>query len=278
MIESKFRLKIFTYTSSTYTDISKEMADFGRDTITTGIDSDGYIYVGLDKPFNQFYTYLTTPNSTSLSLSIKYWNGSAWTAVSNKIDDTNAFGRSGFISWDRNPTSESKTTINSEEKYWIQIEPSGVITTMTLAGMGFLFADDNDLKTEVPEITDSNHLAGKTSHILTHVAVRNEIIQDLRNKDYYTTNQTTGLIQSLTPWDFLEANQIRQAAIYLALSKIYFNFSDSVDDKYSSKSNTYADKYKKAIDLARLSLDKDDDGIQDDVEQNPEFSIFRITR
>lgn len=278
MVENKIRLKVLTYVGSTFTDISKECADFSRDTAAVTLADTSILYVGFNKPFNQIYVNLDTANTNATTLSIQYWDGSQWTSATNGVDDTKGLTRSGFITWDRNLTNESQTSINSSTKNWIKITSSVTTSAMVVSGLNFIFVDDQDLKTEVPEIADSNHLAGKTSHILTHVAVRNQIIQDLRNKDYFRINPTTGLKEDLTPWDILDANQLKQAAIFLALSKIYFNFSDETDDKYQKKSEYYYSKYDKAINMSRISLDLDDDGLEDEEEKNVEFKIFRITR
>ena len=57
--------------------------------------------------------------------------------------------------------------------------------------------------------------------------------------------------------------QIREAAKHLALSKIFFNLSDNVDDHWFRKFEEYRDKYKIAISLYNFSYDEDGDGVDD---------------
>lgn len=274
MINPNTKLSVFHNS----TDYSNDSFDFTRDNFNLTLLSNGFLYIGYYKPINTLYVSLETPQIVANSLTVELWNGSAWVAVDNKFDDSKGFTRSGFINWDKS-NSQVEHTVNSVSKYWIRISPSADQGQCVVKGINIIFADDQDLITEVPEITDTNHLAGKTSHILTHVAVRNQIIQDLNNKDYKKIDPITGRSEDLTCWDILDANQIKQAAMFLALAKIYFNFSDNPEDKYYQKYQDYMARYKDAYNLSRLFLDEDDDGTLDENEQRAEgFSTVRIKR
>lgn len=272
MINKDSQLTIHKNSSSIWTN------DF-RDAFSLTLADSDYLYLGYYKPFNSAYIALNTPNENSNNITGEYWNGSSWTSLDNWKDDSKGFTRSGFINWSRNQTDESSTTVNGVEAYWIRLSTDTTHSSTEFAGIGFLFADDKDLQTEVPEITDTQHLAGKTSHLLTHAAVRNQIVQELNNRGLGKVDQDTGITEDLTCWDILEATQIKQAAIFLTLSKIYFNFSDSKDDKFYQKYQDYQSKYKEAFSVSRLSLDSDDDGKLDSEEQEKSgFSQIRIKR
>lgn len=275
MINPNTKLKVYHNAS----DLSQQAFDFSRDAFSLTLLETDFLYVGFTKPINSIYIQINTPNLNANSINAEYYNGTTWVSISNFFDDSKGLTRSGFMSWDRNQVNQSQNTVNSESAYWVRLSCSADHSATSIQAINLVFADDNDLVNEVPEITDSNHLAGKTSHILTHVAVRNQIIQDLNNKDFKKTNPTTGLKEDLTCWDVLDVNQLKQAAIFLALSKIYFNFSDSPDDKYIQKSNYYQNQYKRAFELSSLALDSDDDGIEDNEETQTEgFSVLRIKR
>ncbi len=275
MINTNTKLQVFHNT----TDYSKEAFDFTRDTFSLTLLSTDYLYIGFSKPINSVYVQLSTANTTANTLTAEFYNGSAWVALSDFYDDSKGFTRSGFLTWDRNQTNQAASTVNTISSYWIRLQPSASHSATVAQGINFIFADDNDLVLEVPEITDTNHLAGKTSHVLTHVAVRNQIVQDLNNKDYKKHNTSTGLYEDLTYWDILDVNQIRQAAVFLALSKIYFNFSDQPGDKYELKSKEYQVRYKDAFNLSRLFLDSDNDGLEDTEEKvSTPLSVLRIRR
>lgn len=278
MINTKTKLTILTEISSAFEDISFDCADSTRDTKSITLTDSDYIYVGFYKPINSFYAYLTDLNTTDTPLNVEYYNGSTWGAVEGLYDDSKAFQRSGFIKWNRNQENEAKTSVNSIETYWYRISPNATLTECTFQAITGLFTDDQDLEIEVPDITDSAHLAGKTSHFNSHLSSRNDIIQALRNQGNKTLNHSTGEDKDLTVWDVLDIDQLKQASTYLALSKIYFNFSDEIDDKFSEKSNSFYNKYEKAFKLAFLNLDVNDNGIQEPNEEMPEIKSLRVIR
>lgn len=280
MLDTNTKLTVLHDANSVFTDHSKEAFDFSRDAFSLTLNKDtSYLYVGFYKPINSCFVSLSTANTNANSFTAEIYNGSSWTAATDFYDDTKGFTRSGFMTWDRNQTNQASTAINSTSLFWIRLRPSVTHSATILNGLNFLFADDQDLTYEVPEITDTNHLAGKSSHILTHVAARNEILQSLNNKDYKKLNPTTSYREDLTAWDILEGSQLKQAAVYLALSKIYFNFSDATDDKYHQKSKHFQAKFKEAFQLSQLSLDEDDDGLLDSSEKaSSTFSIIRVKR
>jgi hypothetical protein len=76
----------------------------------------------------------------------------------------------------------------------------------------------------------------------------------------------------------MDVFEIREAAIFLALSKIFFNLSDSPDDHWWIKYREYADKYEAKMTVARLSIDTDDDGITDEDEKQRQFNPTRWAR
>lgn len=281
MVSNDLKLSVLHDANASFTNYSNESHDYSRDTATiTLTTTTGFIYIGFKKPINSLYIDFTTANTNAATTTLEYWNGTTWTAVGNLMDDSKGLTRSGFITWDRQTLAnvDVQKAVNSITKNWVRLSLSATTSAMVINGISNILADDQDLKQEVPEIADTNHLAGKTSHILTHVAVRNQIIQDLRNKNYNVTNPTTGLVEDLTLWDILDINQLKQAAIFLALSKIYYNFSDRIDDIYGVKSIYYKDQYKAAIALSKLSLDSYSDGVANSAETQKPFSISRIVR
>lgn len=279
MLNTDTKLTVYHDANGVFADHSSEAHDFSRDSFSLTLSSTtSYLYIGYRKPINSLFVSIGTVNTNANSFTAQYYNGSTWTALSVS-DDTKGFTRSGFMTWDRNQTNQAATSINSTSLFWIRLRPSVTHSATILNGINFLFADDNDLTFEVPEITDSNHLAGKTSHVLTHVAVRNQILQSLNNKNLKKHNLTTGLQEDLNAWDLLDYNQLKQAAVFLALSKIYFNFSDQVGDKYSVKSESYYNQFKSAFEVSRLALDTNNDGIKDTAEvQASGFNVIRMTR
>lgn len=278
MLDPNTQLTIKYSDNGLFTDYSQDFQDFTRDTQAINIvAAEDKLYIGYYKPINKFYIDLNTPNSITNIITIKYYNGSAFADVAGQLDETKGFTRSGFVQWTREQTDQAETTIDSVELYWYEITASVDHVGAIYNAIGLLFADDKDLSEQVPEINDSAHLAGKSSHVLSHVSAKKWIIQELRNRNYGKRDED-GNLQDITAWDLLDIDQINQAAVFKALSIIYFNYSDEAKDIYETKSKAYNAQYKSALQLAVLRLDLNDDGVKDVVENTLEMKNRRVTR
>ena len=272
MIKTNEKLTILHDDNSSFTEYSDELLQFDRDTASvTMVAAEDFIYIGFYKPINSFYVEMGTANTNAASLSVKYYNGSAFTAVSNQFDDTKGFNRNGYIRWDRQiddrSNLEAKTTINSSEKYWYQIAISADSSAMVFNGLNIVFSDDQDLKRVLFEY-DKYLPSGETSHILSHVAARDEIVQTLNLQGKYKVNAVNGRYKDISAFDLLDISEVKLASTYLVLSSIFMSVSDQVDDQYLQKSQLYRTMYNKIINVMKLSIDEDDDGKQDKSERN----------
>ena len=69
------------------------------------------LYVSFARPVRNATFTLSTANTTVCTMTVEYWNGSAWTAVSGlsdgtrTVNDTISFGQSGTVSWTQ-PTDQ----------------------------------------------------------------------------------------------------------------------------------------------------------------------------
>ena len=278
MIDQKSRLNILHDDNSVFTDYSHKMTTFGRDALTLTLTSiEDYIYVGFDKPINSVYVDITTQNGSEGTSAFEYYNGTTYIAVDNASDDTLGLYRSGFIQWDKEQENQAKSTVNSIEMYWYRIKPSVDRTAIAISGIGLVFSDDYELSLEQPYINGTEFLGSESSHIKTHTAVRNEIIQKFRNKDYIKYNDQ-GEKEDINIFDLHDIHEIRMAATYLALSKIYFQMSDNAEDIWYNKSQVYEEKFIKYINIARLSLDTNDDGVVDIGENKANFQTRFMSR
>lgn len=80
-------------------------------------------YFGSDQPFYGIVTDFSVIEGIA-ALAYEYWNGSAWTALTRNGNGPESFSHTGiaFLLW---PTSSvtawTKTTVNSESRYWIRV-------------------------------------------------------------------------------------------------------------------------------------------------------------
>lgn len=279
MIKKNERLDILHDDNSSFQDLTNELCRFDRGSATISyVAAEDSLYVGFYKPINCFYVDLATSNDNNTSLTLEYFNGS-FSAPDGLIDDTDGLSRSGFISWDRNQKDASgnfdeiKTTINSIEKFWYKLDLGGDSSAMVINAINVIFSTDEDLKREVFEIS-SYYPSGETSHILTQVACRDEIIQTLNLQGKAKEDNKSGWKEDISAFDLLDISEVRLASTYLALAKIMLSVSDQVDDLFMQKSEIYRSKYNDIINKMTIRIDSDDDGLYDRPERDNVFRGF----
>lgn len=276
MLRIKNKLTVFDDANATFTDYSREALDYDRDTFTITLDSStSYLYVGYYKPINTFYLELGTANANAGTLVGEYYNGTTWVAITNLYDESSSLTRSGFVQWDRGLTDEALVAINSVEKFFYRFRPSVTHSATVINGLNIVFSDDTDLKREFFEA--SNFLpSGETSHVLTHVAARDHIIQVLRNSGAFK-NTALGENKDITAFDIHDAGQIKLASTYLVLSKMFGAVMDDPDGLYKTKSDDYMTNFSMAIKAPFIDLDRNDDGIND-ASEKVQFRTLRMFR
>ena len=259
--------------NGSFIDYTLEARDFLRDEFTVDFtNGEDHIYLGLYKPFNMVFLELKTGLLADSNLTAEYYDGATWQSL-NIIDDSKGMQRDGFISWFK-PLDWAETSINIDSKYYIRFNMN--TDTPEIQGFNVVFADDNDLRQEVRCIDD--YLQGNdSSFIAYHVSARNDIIQTMRNGGNSTKQENKINHENLTKWDLLDLGEVRQAAKYLALHKIFFDVSENPDDKQYQRAIDYNQKYGEAFKLFRLSIDKNDDGIADD-EEKTEVRRMRVLK
>jgi hypothetical protein len=255
-------LKIFYQT----TDISNKMLNYIDQTQTITLTDAQYIYVGYKKPINALYVAMSTVNTSTSVVDLEFYNGSTWATVVGLNDKTQGLVRSNWLIWDRNQIDEAETTINSIELYWYRISVDVTTSAVVYLGINLLLSDDLMIKEVEPHLLDVDFYPnGYTSFIPFHQSARSEIIQRLRNEGKGVYDGTE--FNDLTVFDLLDFTQLSEASKYYALSQIYFNLSDSVDDKYWQKFENYLGRYNNAFKTFFLSIDENDDGKQSEVEK-----------
>lgn len=279
MIDPKSKFTVLYDDNGTFTDLTEDASDLTRDNFNlTLIAAEDKVYIGLHKPFSALYAEMYTPNVNAGMFTAEIWDGSAWVSTS-LTDESKNFTRSGFMYWENEDMMS--TTVNSVDKYWLRLTPSVDHSATAVRGINFIFANDSAMKSEFFEIDNANILpAGEVSHIGTHVATRNYILHHLRNHYTKTSSQesTVGMLEKINQFDLLDIFEIREAAVFLSLSKIFFNLSDNQEDHWWLKYREYNDKYEQKIIVARLTIDQDDNGLKSTAEQQRQFNPVRWNR
>ena len=128
----------FAASGSTYTDLTANTTD--RDSATTGsisaILSTAFIYISSNYRFRGFYCNMSSSvNANAATLTIGYWNGTAWGAVAGGSDGTASGGATfavdGEVSWTL-PSDEVTTDVNGVlGAYWIRLSVSATLSAST---------------------------------------------------------------------------------------------------------------------------------------------------
>lgn len=271
------RLEVF-YNATKITERVENYMDDAYDVATFAKDVD-FIYFGHYKAINALYV-LCSHDLPAIrnDMLLQYWNGSTWAAVKGLRDDTRGLDRQGFVMWEREQTNQASTSYESIAGFWYRISvKTADIPNLAIKGVNLVFADDRDLAAEFPTV--KNYLSDDvTSFIGFHQAARDEMIADLRNHGK-TVHKTNDFIKKLDQFDLMDFEEIRQAAKFKALEKIFFWLSDSNDDRYSARKAEYLNKYNFAKQQAFLTIDKNDDGKTEPLEQKENaFGSVRIIR
>lgn len=274
--QKKFPTVLFDDGSS-FTDLSLDMLSFGRDSaVVPLLASAGALYFGLYKPFVALFVEMKVPNSVAVALSVEYWNGSAWAPVSSLVDDSYGLKRSGFIQFDK-PEDWEETSVNSLSAFFLRVKPDSDLTgTTEIQGMNIVFSDDQDLRGVYPSVL--NYLdTTETSFILRHENSRDRIIEEIR-KTMRKSQVGSGKWEQIDAWDFLHVDEVRLWATYLTLQNIFSGLQANDNDMFIAKAKEYGDKAQESKAQAYLSLDLNDDGKDDKVEQAAEISSRRLVR
>lgn len=253
-------LVILEFTSAAFTDLSIDLNNYDVDEANLSLIADtDFLYIGLYKSFKNLYIDVKD-NTTPGTVKYEFFNGTTW-EVLTVTDESKNLTRSGFVKWDI-PSTWVATTVNGIKAFFIRATATIVVT---LNGINMVFANDNDLKEHYRQINE--YRDSDLSFIAMHQASRKDIIQAVRNSGKTKIDSIDGLIDDLTIWDFLDPEQLRNAATYLCLSKIFQGVSDNSEGKFMQLSNMFRKAYKNSLDTFLLTIDANDDGITDSSEQ-----------
>ena len=121
----------FTAVGSVYRDDTNALSERGTNqtaTFNSMVATDDFIYVGADVPFRGVYVNVANANGTASILSAFYWDGSAWTGLT-ETDGTASAGATlaidNIITWTL-PTDWQKTNVNgSGPLFWVRMNSDG---------------------------------------------------------------------------------------------------------------------------------------------------------
>lgn len=265
----------------TLVDVSKTLNDVFANNVTFAYTAaEDYLYIGSDLPFCHRYFDVRTANAVASVASVEIWDGNAWNAAVDVIDETAVSGASlgtaGIIrwtlgrteSWNKVETTEdipALSTIKIYNLYWARISWSASLTgTTAINYVGHSFANDSQLGGYYPDLASSDIISayqtGKTNWKEQHILAAEELISDLKRKEIITSAN-----QVMNPEIFGTASIHKCAEIIMrGLGRDY----------QESKAQALKD-YAVALNSIPFNVDKNEDGRLDDFERRHDIGLSR---
>ena len=239
------------------------------DTLAFNLTTSSEFYVGYKERFCSRYFAMGVVNSVASVVTVKYWDGTTWTAVKDLIDQSVGFTKSGFLSWENetNWTKKNVSPITDEDQqlYWVQITVgTNLHASTTLQAVLNLFCDSDLLSQYYPElVSDERWLPeDQTTFLPQFVAAKDLVVTRLKKAKSITDES-----------QILDVNEVSLAAVHAAAYIIMRPISDTDIDKATAKEAE--DEMNKELNLVPIILDLDNSGTTDEVEKKPEGTYFR---
>lgn len=269
--------RILYSNNGTIEDLSVALNNYASGTKAISfVASEDAIYIGSRLPFNHIYFKLSSPSSTSVSMSVQYYDGTAWVNTVELIDETSGFSSSGFVQFtpDRqknwmmrstNYAGESVlglTSVVVYDLYWVKVTFSGDFDA-TLAWVGNLFSNDSDLGVEYPDLvrpsTIANYKPGKTNWEEQHVRAAQILIDDLVNK-----NVICGAGQ------ILDWREFTNASIHKVAEFAFNAFGDDYIENVVSARKEYNERLSRRLNR----IDRNNDAVETASEHHQTLGYF----
>ena len=250
------------------TETTEKTASIASNPLAFVVGAADFFYLGFQRPFTTRHFSFSNVNSNALTLSVSTWDGTAFQAVEDFVDQTLGLTKSGFISWKNRGDWQKgpRTPLTIPELYWARVGFSASASVATaLQSVLNLFSDDDLLRAYYPElVSDSRYLPpSRTDFLEQHEAAKNLIVLRLiQMKAIEEENQ------------IIDANEVCIAAVhacaYLILNPI------AVDDTAIKRRDKAFDDMNYELKATKDHFDRDDDGIT--TPQEERFGSVFISR
>lgn len=257
------------------TEQTLKTGSINSDTLAFSLADTDEFFIGFHAPFaSRFFKMGSVVNAEASTISLDYWDGSAWTPVDDLVDQTAvggaAFAQSGFISW-VNPgdwKKRSLTGVDADvELFWVRLKVSAQLTALvTLQAVLNLFSDDNGLRALYPElVSDSRYLpANRTDFIEQHQAAKDQIVLRLKQRKLITDESQV-----------IDVNAVWAAAVHACAWIILSPIANN--DVKREMAEEARKNMEKEVAQTYLGIDQNSDGVVSEAERKSlsETAVFR---
>lgn len=253
------------------TEVTSSTNTINSDTVAWALTALDAVYIGFQNKFAARYFQMGTVNVVANTVSVSYWNGTAYTAVQDLLDQTVGFTQSGFISWTNQSDWQAHTQTGTDSNlllYWVKLTTNQTLTAgATLQCVLNLFCDDSLVRAYYPEIiTDTRYLpSSRTNFLEQYVAAKDLTVLRLKQRRLIDLES-----QIIDPNNVAIASV--HAAAYLILSPI------ASSDSLRQMADQAKSEFEKEVSQLNLGIDQDKDGIVTDTEQTLWSQPFVVRR
>lgn len=216
-------------------------------------------YIGFEGKFSARHFKMATVNTNPSTVTIEYWNGSAWTAVKDVVDQTVGFTQSGFIHWENydNWKTHKLAPISEVDLYWVRLKVTANLSAGTaLQSVLNIFCDDDLLRAYYPElVADTRYLPpDRTDFIEQYLAAKDLVVLRLKQRQLITDESQV-----------IDVNGIEVAAVHAAAVLIMrpIATSDETRQRVADAQKAFDDESGQLT----LRVDQNSDGKVDEAEK-----------
>lgn len=251
------------------TEITKETKDPNADTAAFVLTTTDKFYVGFHGPFASRYFTMGTANTNSSVLSVKYWDGSAFVAVEDLVDETEGMSRNGWLHW-QNKTdwvAVEQSPINDVKLYWIEVTTDADFSAgTTIQSVMNLYSDDILLRAYYPELVDDPRYLppGRTDFLEQHLAAHDMVALRLQQRRLIDDES-----------QIIDINEVAIAAVHAVAWILLRPIATS--DEAREQAATAEKNFNDEIGQLSLGVDLNKDGTVSTVERS-DFGEVRVVR
>lgn len=272
--------RVFWVDGGTLRDVSNDLNDFRRGTLTFDALTNEYLYVASELPFNHKYFDLGVVNALASVVTVQTWDGSAWRSAVDVVDETSVggktFAQSGVISfavdidvsaWGAHRDSNTIAALVGTRVfgcYWARFKFSASLTnTTTLKYVGQRFCDDDDLDDFYPDLRSQAlktafESSAKTTWNAQCLAAAQALVADLRAKAIVVRRDQV-----------FDTSLFQMAAVHKTAAIIYGGLKG-----FGERAKEANEAYASSISLNSFEIDVDGSGEVSDAEKRTETRFF----
>jgi len=170
----QFLDKVFLYNGAAFVDHSAEADTEAGTPFDAMIDANDFLYLGKATRFKELYANLAV-NGSYTGLVWEYWDGDEWKALvtSGAGDGLDADGPITFTP----PVDWAKTTVNSQNLYWIRASATAVTTPATVNCIRQNCVVNTDYVLDAGLAGEEGRLPGRIGRLATGMLVDGEEVK-----------------------------------------------------------------------------------------------------